>query len=113
MGAKGLNMIVSTTNDITGYKIVRHLGLVRGITVRSRSVVGNFVGGLQSVFGGKLSVYVDLAETARQEAFDHMCEHAAQGGANAVIGMRYDANEIMDGITEVLAYGTAVWVEPI
>jgi uncharacterized protein YbjQ (UPF0145 family) len=106
-------MIVSTTNDVVGYKIVRHLGLVRGITVRSRSVVGNFVGGLQSVFGGKLSVYVSLAETARQEAFDHMCEHAAQGGANAVIGMRYDANEIMDGITEVLAYGTAVWVEPV
>ena len=101
-------MIVSTTNDVVGYKIVRHLGLVRGITVRSRSVVGNFVGGLQSVFGGKLSVYVSLAETARQEAFDHMCEHAAQGGANAVIGMRYDANEIMDGITELLAYGTAV-----
>ena len=105
-------MIVSTTYDIAGYKIVRHLGLVRGITVRSRSVVGNFVGGIQSVFGGKLSVYVELAETARQEAFDHMCEHAAQGGANAVIGMRYDANDIMDGITEVLAYGTAVWVEP-
>lgn len=105
-------MIVSTTNDVSGYKVVRHLGVVRGITVRSRSVVGNFVGGLQSVFGGKLSVYVNLAETARQEAFDHMCEHAAQGGANAIIGMRYDANEIMDGITEVLAYGTAVWVEP-
>ena len=105
-------MIVSTTNDISGYRVTRHLGLVRGITVRSRSVVGNFVGGIQSVFGGKLSVYVELAETARQEAFDHMCEHAAQGGANAVIGMRYDANEIMDGITEVLAYGTAVWVEP-
>ena len=104
-------MIVATTNEIAGYRITRHLGLVRGITVRSRSVVGNFVGGLQSVFGGKLSVYVSLAETARQEAFDHMCEHAAQGGANAVVGMRYDANEIMDGITEVLAYGTAVWVE--
>jgi uncharacterized protein YbjQ (UPF0145 family) len=112
-GAERPAMIVSTTNDVVGYKIVRHLGLVRGITVRSRSVVGNFVGGLQSVFGGKLSVYVSLAETARQEAFDHMCEHAAQGGANAVIGMRYDANEIMDGITEVLAYGTAVWVEPV
>ena len=105
-------MIVSTTNDVAGYKVVRHLGLVRGITVRSRSVIGNFVGGIQSVFGGKLSVYVSLAETARQEAFDHMCEHATQGGANAIIGMRYDANEIMDGITEVLAYGTAVWVEP-
>ena len=106
-------MIVATTNDVAGHRIVRHLGLVRGITVRSRSVVGNFVGGLQSVFGGKLSVYVSLAETARQEAFDHMCEHAAQGGANAVVGMRYDANEIMDGITEGLAYGTAVWLEPI
>ncbi len=105
-------MIVSTTNEVAGYRVTRHLGMVRGITVRSRSVVGNFVGGIQSVFGGKLSVYVSLAETARQEAFDHMCEHAAQGGANAVIGMRYDANEIMDGITEVLAYGTAVWVEP-
>jgi len=106
-------MIVSTTNDIAGYKVVQHLGVVRGITVRSRSVVGNFVGGVQSMFGGKLSVYVGLAETARQEAFDHMVEHAAQGGANAIIGMRYDANEIMDGITEVLAYGTAVKVEPI
>jgi uncharacterized protein YbjQ (UPF0145 family) len=106
-------MIVSTTNDVAGYKIIRHLGVVRGITVRSRSVIGNFVGGLQSVFGGKIGAFVDLAETARQEAFDHMCEHAAQGGANAVIGMRYDANDIMDGITEVLAYGTAVWVEPV
>jgi len=105
-------MIVSTTNDVCGYRIVQHLGLVRGITVRSRSVLGNFAGAVQSVFGGKLSIYVNLAETARQEAFDHMCEHAAQGGANAIIGMRYDANEITDGITEVLAYGTAVWVEP-
>ena len=106
-------MIVSTTNDISGYRVVRHLGLVRGITVRSRSLVGNFGGAIQSLFGGKLSVYVNLAETARQEAFDHMCEHASEGGANAIIGMRYDANEIMDGITEVLAYGTAVWVEPV
>jgi uncharacterized protein YbjQ (UPF0145 family) len=105
-------MMVSTTNEIAGYKTVRHLGLVRGITVRSRSVVGNFVGGIQSFFGGQIGAYVELAETARQEAFDHMCAHATQGGANAVIGMRYDANDIMDGITEVLAYGTAVWVEP-
>jgi len=104
--------MVSTTNEIAGYKTVRHLGLVRGITVRSRSVVGNFVGGIQSFFGGQIGAYVELAETARQEAFDHMCAHATQGGANAVIGMRYDANDIMDGITEVLAYGTAVWVEP-
>ena len=106
-------MMVSTTNDVTGFKIVRHLGIVRGITVRSRSVVGNFVGNLQSIFGGKIGAFVELAETARQEAFDHMCGHATQAGANAVIGMRYDANEIMDGITEVLAYGTAVWVEPL
>ncbi len=105
-------MIVSTANDVAGYRITRHLGVVRGITVRSRSVVGNFVGGIQSLFGGQLSVYVNLAETARQEAFDLMCRHAGEGGANAIIAMRYDANEIMDGITEVLAYGTAVWVEP-
>ncbi len=104
-------MIVSTTNEISGYRVVRHLGLVRGITVRSRSVVGNFFGGIQTIFGGKLSVYVNLAEATRQEAFDHMCAHAADAGANAIIGMRYDANEIMDGVTEVLAYGTAVIVE--
>ena len=105
-------MIVSTTNDITGYRITRHLGLARGITVRSRSVLGNIGGAVQALFGGQLSVYVNLAEKARQEAFDMMVRHAEQGGANAIVGMRYDANEIMDGITEVLAYGTAVVVEP-
>jgi uncharacterized protein YbjQ (UPF0145 family) len=106
-------MMVSTTNDICGYRIVRHLGVVRGVTVRSRNLIGNFLGGLRSMFGGKIGAYVYLAETARQEAFDHMCEHAGQAGANAIVAMRYDANEIMDGITEVLAYGTAVWVEPV
>lgn len=106
-------MMVSTTNDLAGFKVVRHLGIVRGITVRSRSVVGNFVGGIQSLFGGQIGAYLELAEAARQEAFDHMCVHANQAGANAVIGMRYDANDIMDGITEVLAYGTAVVVEPV
>lgn len=106
-------MIVSTTNEVAGYRIVRHLGVVRGITVRSRSVVGNFLGGLHAIFGGQITVYVNLAESARQEAFDLMCQHAAQGGANAIVGMRYDANDIMSGITEVLAYGTAVWVEPV
>ncbi len=106
-------MIVSTTNDIAGYRITRHLGVVRGITVRSRSIVGNLVGGIQSVFGGKLSIYVTLAETSRQEAFDHMCEHAQTAGATAIVGMRYESNEIMDGITEVLAYGTAVVAEPL
>ena len=104
-------MMVSTTNDIAGYRVVRHLGLVRGITVRSRSIVGNFFGGVQTLFGGRISVYANLAEQARQEAFDKMCEHAADGGANAIIGMRYDANDIMDGVTEVLAYGTAVMVK--
>lgn len=105
-------MMVSTTNDIPGHKVTRHIGLVRGITVRSRSVIGNFAGGIQSIFGGKLSIYVDLAETARKEAYEHLVEHAREAGANAIIGMRYDANEIMDGITEVLAYGTAVVVAP-
>ncbi len=106
-------MLVSTTNDLPGYRITRHIGIARGITVRSRSVVGNLVGNVQSFFGGKLSVYVHLAETAREEAYVHLCDHAAQQGANAIVAMRYDANEIMDGITEVLAYGTAVWVEPV
>lgn len=106
-------MIVATTNDIAGFRIVRHLGLCRGITVRSRSVVGNFFGGIQSIFGGKIGVYTHLAEQAREEAYQHMIEHAAAAGANAVVGMRYDANEIMDGITEVLAYGTAVFAEPV
>jgi uncharacterized protein YbjQ (UPF0145 family) len=105
-------MLVSSSNDVPGYRVVRHIGIVRGITVRSRSVIGNFAGGIQSLFGGKLSVFVNLAETARQEAYDHLVQHAQEQGANAIIAMRYDANEIMEGITEVLAYGTAVVVEP-
>lgn len=104
-------MLIVTTNDAPGYRVVKTLGLVRGITVRSRSIVGNLGGAIQSVFGGKLSIYVNLAETARQEALDHLSEHAREQGANAILGMRYDANEIMEGITEVLAYGTAVVVE--
>ena len=106
-------MLVATTNDIAGYKVTSHIGMVRGVTVRSRSVIGNFAGGIQSIFGGNLTIYSDLADHARQEAYDLMVQHAQRAGADAVIGMRYDANEIMDGITEVLAYGTAVWVEPI
>jgi uncharacterized protein YbjQ (UPF0145 family) len=105
-------MLVATTNDLPGYRVVAHLGLVRGVTVRSRSVIGNIGGSIQSIFGGKLSIYVDLAEAARKEAYDLLVAHAAELGANAVIAMRYDANEIMEGITEVLAYGTAVKVEP-
>lgn len=106
-------MIVVTTNDLAGYRVVRHFGMVRGITVRSRSVIGNLGGAIQSVFGGKLSVYTNLAETAREEAYELLVRHAQELGANAVIGMRYDANEIMEGITEILAYGTAVEVEPV
>jgi len=106
-------MLVATTNDLPGYRIIDHLGLVRGVTVRSRSVIGNIGGSIQSIFGGKLSIYVNLAEAARQEAYDLLVAHAAEMGANAIVAMRYDANEIMDGITEVLAYGTAVRVEPL
>ncbi len=105
-------MIVTTTNDVAGQRVVRSLGLVRGITVRSRSVLGNIGAGLQSIFGGNISLYTDLAEKAREEAYELMVRHATELGANAVIGMRYDANEIMEGITEVLAYGTAVVVQP-
>ena len=105
-------MIVTTTNDVAGYLITRHLGVVRGITVRSRSVIGNIGAGIQSLFGGNISIYTGLAEKAREEAFNLMVEHAASAGANAIVAMRYDANEITDGITEVLAYGSAVVVEP-
>jgi uncharacterized protein YbjQ (UPF0145 family) len=104
-------MIVTTTNDISGQKIVKYIGVVRGITVRSRSVLGNFGAGIQSIFGGNISIFTDLAEKAREEAYELMVEHATELGANAVIAMRYDANEISDGITEVLAYGTAVVVQ--
>ena len=106
-------MFVTTTNDITGYRIVRYLGLVRGLTVRSRSIVGNFGAMIQSIFGGHISIYTELAEGSRQQAYDRMAEHAEELGANAIIAMRYDANEIAAGITEVLAYGTAVVVEQI
>ena len=102
---------VSTTFDLPGHRVTRGLGVVRGITVRSRSVVGNFVGGLQTILGGNITIYTELCEHARQEAFDLMMRHADEMGANAIIGVRYDANEVMDGVTEVLAYGTAVVLE--
>ena len=104
-------MIVATTNDLPGHRIVRVIGLVRGITVRSRSVLGTLGGALQSIVGGNLTLFTTLAETSRQEALDLMIEHATTQGANAVIAMRYDSNEITDGVTEMLAYGTAVVVE--
>ena len=105
-------MMVATTNDLPGYRVVQVLGMVRGVTVRSRSVIGNIGGSIQSIFGGNLSIYTRLADDARSEAYNLLVEHARQSGANAILAMRYDANEIMEGITEVLAYGTAVRVEP-
>lgn len=106
-------MLIVTTNDAPGYRVVRTLGLVRGITVRSRNAIADMVGGLQSMLGGRVGTYVKLAETSRAEAYDELVAHAQQMGANAVIGMRYEANEIMEGVTEVLAYGTAVVIEPV
>lgn len=103
---------VTTAFVLDGHRIVRNVGVVRGIVVRSRSVLGNIGAGIQMLFGGNISLFTRLCEQARQEAFVVMLEHAAQLGANAVIGMRYDATEIMGGVSEVLAYGTAVVVEP-
>ena len=103
--------LVTSGFDFEGYCIVRYLGLVRGITVRSRSVVGTLGGAPQTLVGGNISLFTELAEQSREEAYRLMMEHAQQMGANAVIGMRYDATEFMRGVTEVLAYGTAVVVE--
>jgi uncharacterized protein YbjQ (UPF0145 family) len=105
-------MIVTTTNDVAGQKVTRYLGVVRGITVRSRSIVGNVGAALQSIVGGNITLYTSLCERARGEAFELMVAHGQELGANAIIAMRYDANEVAAGITEVLAYGTAVVVEP-
>jgi uncharacterized protein YbjQ (UPF0145 family) len=105
-------MLVVTTNDVPGHKIVQCLGVVRGITVRSRSVVGNFGASIQALFGGNITLYTSLCERARLDAFDLMTQHAADVGATAVVAMRYDANEVAPGITEVLAYGTAVVLQP-
>lgn len=103
--------LITTSTNLEGYRITKQLGLVRGITVRSRSIVGNTIGGFMTLFGGKSSIYTELCETSREEALQHMIQHARELGANAVINMRYDANEVMQGLTEVLAYGTAVVVE--
>ncbi len=104
-------MIVVTTNDLPGYRIVRHLGVVRGLSVRSRSLVGNIGASIQILFGGNISLYTKLAEDARQEAFELLVAQAEARGANAILAMRYDANEMASAVTEVLAYGTAVVVE--
>jgi uncharacterized protein YbjQ (UPF0145 family) len=105
--------LITTSTGLDGYRVIKHLGVVRGITVRSRSALGNIAGGFQSLFGGRLSIYVELCENAREEAYQLLIQHAQATGANAIINMRYDANEVMQGITEVLAYGTAVLVEKI
>ncbi|NHA03919.1 YbjQ family protein [Mucilaginibacter sp. HC2] len=105
--------LITTSTSLEGYRVTRHLGVVRGITVRSRSALGNIAGGFQSLFGGRLSIYVELCENAREEAFQLLVQHAQALGANGIINMRYDANEVMQGITEVLAYGTAVVVEKV
>ena len=104
--------MVTTALELPGYRIVRNIGVVRGITVRSRSVVGNFLGGLQTLFGGNITIYTDLCEQARHETYRDMVSHARQLGANAIVAVRYDATELMAGLTEVLCYGTAVVVEP-
>jgi len=104
--------MTSTTFEVPGYRITRSLGVVRGVVVRSRSVFGTFGAGLQTLLGGNISIFTELAERARQQAFDTMLYQAHIAGANAVVGIRYDANEMMNGVTEVLCYGTAVVVQP-
>lgn len=103
--------MTTTGFEIPGYRVVRNLGVVRGVVVRSRSIVGTTFAGLQTIFGGNISAFTKLAEKARSQAFETMLHHAHDAGANAVIGVRYDANDIIAGTTEVLCYGTAVVVE--
>jgi uncharacterized protein YbjQ (UPF0145 family) len=105
--------MVTTAFELDNYRIVRTLGMARGIIVRSRSIFGSIGAGLQTIVGGNISLFTKMCERTREDSFNLMLEHAAQMGANAVIGARYDATEIMNGVTEVLAYGTAVVVEPV
>jgi uncharacterized protein YbjQ (UPF0145 family) len=104
--------MTTTAFELDGYKVTRNLGIVRGIIVRSRSVFGTLGASLQTLVGGNISLFTELCEKTRNDAFDLMLQHAAQMGANAVVGIRYDATEVMQGVTEVLCYGTAVVVEP-
>src|ERR1035437_2235472 len=106
-------ILITTSTSLEGYKVTKQLGLVRGITVRSRSIIGNIAGGFMTIFGGKSAIYTELCENAREEALQLMIKHGRELGANAIINMRYDANEVMNGLTEVLAYGTGVVVEKI
>jgi uncharacterized protein YbjQ (UPF0145 family) len=111
MGERMNEAMVTTANELPGYRIVRSLGLVRGIIVRSRSIIGTIGAGLQTLVGGNITLYTEMCEKTREDALELMLQHAGERGANAVVGMRYDANEVMQGVTEVLAYGTAVVVE--
>jgi uncharacterized protein YbjQ (UPF0145 family) len=104
--------MVTTALELPGWRIVRNVGVARGIVVRSRSLVGNFAGGLQTLFGGANSVYTNLCEQTRTESYRMMCAHAEANGANAIVAMRDDANEILSGVTEVICYGAAVVAEP-
>src|SRR5438309_3789178 len=104
--------MVTTAFELDNFRIIRNLGIVRGITVRSRSIIGTIGASLQTLVGGNITLLTNLCERTRQEAFDLMLQHAAELGGNAVVGARYDATEVMQGVTEVLAYGTAVFVEP-
>jgi uncharacterized protein YbjQ (UPF0145 family) len=104
--------MVTTALELPGHRIVRNFGVVRGIIVRSRSVIGNLGAALQTIVGGNITILTNLCEKTREEAYELLLAHAAQHGANAVVGFRYDATEVMQGVTEVLAYGTAVLVEP-
>ncbi len=106
-----VNTMVTNAFELPGHRITKNLGLVRGIIVRSRSIIGNIGAGLQSLFGGDITLYTDLCDRARRDAYQRMIEEASNLGANAIIGVRYDATEVMGGITEVLCYGTAVMVE--
>jgi uncharacterized protein YbjQ (UPF0145 family) len=105
--------LITTCTSLEGYRITKQLGLVRGITVRSRSIIGNMAGGFMTMFGGKSAIYTELCENAREEALQLMIKHANEMGGNAILNMRYDANEVMNGLTEVLAYGTLVVAEKI
>lgn len=107
------DQMVTTALELPGFRMVKSLGVVRGITVRSRSIVGSFFGGLQTILGGNITIYTNLCEQTRAETFRQMISQARQRRANAIIGMRYDATEVMAGVTEVLCYGTAVVVEPL
>ena len=107
------SIIITTSNALEGYRVTKQIGLVRGITVRSRSLLGNMAGGFMTMFGGKSVIYTELCEKTREEALQLMIEHGKHLGCNAIINMRYDANEVMNGVTEVLAYGTAVIVEKV